>query len=66
VHPGRPLDTTGAGDVFGGAFVARLLAGDSLLAAGRYAVVAAGLATQGHGTIEPIPRAVAVRKALRP
>lgn len=65
-HPCRPVDSTGAGDVFGGAFVARLLAGDSLLAAGRYAAVTAALSTQGHGTIGPIPRAVAVRKALKP
>jgi 2-dehydro-3-deoxygluconokinase len=33
-HPCRPVDATGAGDTFGGAFVARLVAGDDLLAAG--------------------------------
>jgi len=65
-HPCRPMDSSGAGDVFGGAFVARLLAGDPLLAAGRYAAAAAAMSTQGHGTIEPIPRAAAVRKALKP
>ena len=65
-HPCHPVDANGAGDVFGGAFVARLLAGDSMLAAGRYAAVAAALSMQAAGAVDPIPRAVAVRKALRP
>ena len=62
--PCRPVDATGAGDTFGGAFVARLVAGDDLLAAGRYATVAAALSTEGYGAIEPIPRAAAVEAAL--
>lgn len=63
-HPCTPVDATGAGDTFGGAFVARLLAGDALEAAGRYACVAAALSTQGWGAVEPIPRAGHVRAAL--
>ena len=62
--PVRPVDDRGAGDVFGGAFVARLLAGDPLLAAGRYAAAAAGLALKGGSGIDAIPRAAAVRKAM--
>jgi len=63
-HRCHPIDATGAGDTFGGAFVARLLAGDSLEDAGRYAVVAAALSTEGYGAVEPIPRAAQVRAAL--
>lgn len=59
-----PVDATGAGDTFGGAFVARLLAGDTLLDAGRYAACAAALSTEGYGAVAPIPRADAVRAAL--
>ena len=63
-HPCRTVDATGAGDTFGGAFVARLVAGDSLPEAGRYAAVAAALSTEGYGAVEPIPRADAVRAAI--
>ncbi|MEO7335917.1 MAG: sugar kinase [Caldimonas sp.] len=63
-HACRPVDATGAGDTFGGAFVARLLAGDDLATAGRYACVAAALSTEGYGAVEPIPTADRVRAAL--
>ncbi|MEJ5990681.1 sugar kinase [Ramlibacter sp. PS3R-8] len=63
-HPCRPVDATGAGDTFGGAFLARLVAGDDLETAGRYAAVAAALSTEGYGAVDPIPRAAAVRAAL--
>jgi 2-dehydro-3-deoxygluconokinase len=63
-HPCRPVDATGAGDTFGGAFVARLVAGDALAPAARYAAAAAALSTEGWGAVEPIPRADAVRRAL--
>jgi 2-dehydro-3-deoxygluconokinase len=63
-HPCKPVDATGAGDTFGGAFVARLVAGDDLKSAGRYAVVAAALSTEGFGAVDPIPRAQQVRAAL--
>lgn len=63
-HPCKPVDATGAGDAFGGAFVARLVAGDDMEAAGRYAAVAAALSTEGYGAVEPIPRAERVRAAM--
>jgi len=63
--PCRPVDATGAGDTFGGAFVARWLAGDSLLDAGRYAAAAAALSTEGYGAVEPIPQAATVWAALQ-
>lgn len=58
------VDATGAGDTFDGAFLARLLAGDTPDAAVRYANVAAALSTTGYGAVTPIPRADAVRAAL--
>lgn len=64
-HPCTPVDATGAGDTFGGAFVARRVAGDDLQTAGRYAAVAAALSTEGYGAVEPIPTAEQVRAALR-
>ncbi len=63
-HPCRPLDATGAGDTFGGAFVHRYLQGDGLSQAGRYAAAAAALSTQGYGAVAPIPTAPQVMQAL--
>jgi len=63
-HPCRPVDATGAGDTFGGAFVARIVAGDDLESAGRYAAAAAALSTEGYGAVAPIPHAARVREAL--
>jgi 2-dehydro-3-deoxygluconokinase len=63
-HPCRPVDATGAGDTFAGAFLARLVAGDGVQDAARYASVAAALSTEGYGAVEPIPRAQRVREAL--
>ena len=63
-HPCKPVDATGAGDTFGGSLVARLLAGDDLLKAGRYASVAAALSTEGYGAVEPIPNAERVQRVL--
>jgi 2-dehydro-3-deoxygluconokinase len=59
------VDATGAGDTFGGAFVTRILRGDSVEAAGRYAAVAAALSTTGYGAVEPIPRTERVEEALK-
>lgn len=64
-HPCQPVDATGAGDTFDGAFLARILAGDSIEAAGRYAAVAAALSTEGYGAVEPIPSAREVLAALQ-
>ena len=63
-HRCQPVDATGAGDTFGGAFVARLVAGDGLAEAGRYASVAAALSTEGYGAVDPIPSAERVRMAM--
>jgi len=63
-HPCRPVDATGAGDTFGGAFVARLVADDGIEAAGRYAAVAAALSTEGYGAVAPIPVAASVVAAM--
>jgi 2-dehydro-3-deoxygluconokinase len=62
--PCRPVDATGAGDVFGGVFVTRLLAGDNLAQAGLWAAAAAALSTQGFGAVEPIPHRSDVQQAL--
>ncbi len=64
-HPCRCVDATGAGDTFGGAFVARRVAGDGLREAGEYAAVAAALSTEGWGAVAPIPDAAAVRHAMK-
>jgi 2-dehydro-3-deoxygluconokinase len=64
-HPCQPVDATGAGDTFGGAFVARLVAGDALEDAARYAAAAAALSTEGCGAVEPIPTKLQVWQALR-
>jgi 2-dehydro-3-deoxygluconokinase len=58
------VDATGAGDTFGGSFVTRIVAGDDLATAGRYAAVAAAISTTGFGAVAPIPRAEQVRKVL--
>ncbi|PUA16643.1 sugar kinase [Glaciimonas sp. PCH181] len=58
------LDATGAGDCFGGAFIARLVAGDDPFTAARYANVTAALSTLGYGAVAPIPMRPAVLEAL--
>jgi 2-dehydro-3-deoxygluconokinase len=58
------VDATGAGDCFGGAFVARLVDGDDPFAAARYANAAAALSTQGYGAVAPIPDRAAVERLL--
>lgn len=63
-HPCTPVDATGAGDTFAGSLLARIVAGDSLREAARYASVAAALSTEGYGAVAPIPRAERVRAAL--
>ncbi len=63
-HPVTPVDATGAGDCFAGAFLARHLAGDSLIDATRYANTAAALSTTGFGAVAPIPTVAAVLAAM--
>lgn len=62
--PCTPVDATGAGDAFGGAFIARLAAGDGIEAAGHYAAVTAALSTEGYGAVQPIPSKKQVLAAM--
>jgi 2-dehydro-3-deoxygluconokinase len=64
-YPCEVVDATGAGDTFGGAFVARIVAGDSIERAGHYAAAAAALSTQGYGAVTPIPTADQVHALLK-
>jgi len=63
-YPVSPVDATGAGDCFAGTLLARLAAGDDLVAAARAANVAAALSTLGVGAVAPLPRWPQVRAAL--
>lgn len=69
----HPVDTTGAGDIFGGSAMARLLelgkpvadlTEADLAYIGRYATTAASLSTQATGGIPSIPKKSAVLKAI--
>ncbi len=64
-HRVTPVDATGAGDCFDGAFAARILAGDDPFTAAGYANVAAALATRGFGAVAPLPRDPDVRAVYR-
>jgi ribokinase len=59
-----PVDTTGAGDAFVGAFVSRLDAGDKAAEALRYASVASGLACLQVGAQSALPNHADVQTAL--
>ena len=50
-----PVDTTGAGDAFAGALCARLLEGDSLVEAARYATRVGAFAVTGPGAQASYP-----------
>jgi len=58
------VDATGAGDCFGGAFIARLVVGDDPFTAARYANICAALSTQGYGAVAPIPTKAEVEALL--
>ena len=69
----HPVDTTGAGDIFGGSALARLLelnkpiaalTEDDLAYIGRYAVTAASLSTERPGGIPSIPDRETVIKTI--
>ena len=64
-YPCKAVDATGAGDTFGGAFVARIIAGDGIEQAGHYAAAAAALSTEGYGAVTPIPTAHQVKALLK-
>ncbi|MEM7547450.1 MAG: sugar kinase [Pseudomonadota bacterium] len=63
--PCEPVDSTGAGDSFAGAFLARWLETADPLAAGHYAAVVAARVVSGYGAIATIPRREDVLAALR-
>ena len=63
-HPVTPVDATGAGDTFDGAFLAQLAAGADPVQAGRYAAIAAAMTTTGYGAVAPIPSFERVRAEL--
>jgi 2-dehydro-3-deoxygluconokinase len=65
--PGRrvtPIDATGAGDTFDGAFLTQWLRTNDAVGAARYANAAAALSTLGRGAVGPIPRRAEVEAAL--
>lgn len=64
-HPVRTVDATGAGDAFGGAFLADYRRHADPFAAGRYANAAAALATTGFGAVAPLPSRATVDAFLR-
>lgn len=60
----KPVDATGAGDTFDGAFLSEIAAGRDPFAAARYANAAAALSTQGFGAVAPMPRRAEVEAFL--
>lgn len=64
-RPVKPVDATGAGDMFTGAFLAEYLRTGDPFAAGRYANVAAAMSTEGYGAVDPMPRRAAVEAVMR-
>lgn len=50
-----PVDTVGAGDAFAGALVARLIAGDDLIAAAEHAARVGAFVVTGHGAQTSYP-----------
>ena len=63
-HIVEAVDATGAGDTFGGAFLAEWLRSGDPFGAASYANAAAALSTQGYGAVAPIPRRDAVETFL--
>jgi sugar/nucleoside kinase (ribokinase family) len=61
----KPVDTTGAGDVFAGVMLATWLNGKSLVEAARLAAVAAGLSTTAYGAQGFLPTAQEVLQTLQ-
>lgn len=70
----RVTDTTGAGDIFGGSALSRILltgkkpediTGDELLKTARFATAAAGLSTEKPGGISSIPSMGDVEKKIK-
>ncbi len=62
--PVRAIDTTGAGDVFHGAFLLAWMAGEPLAEAGRFASAAAALKCERRGAQAACPNVGQVRRFL--
>jgi 2-dehydro-3-deoxygluconokinase len=60
------VDASGAGDTFGGAFLAEYLRSGNPFTAARHANVAAALQTRGHGAVAPMPTRAEVDAVLAP
>lgn len=60
----QAVDATGAGDCFAGNLLARLVAGDDLSTAARYANAAAAISVQGFGAVAALPLPHAVHALL--
>ncbi|MEX0698032.1 MAG: PfkB family carbohydrate kinase, partial [Dongiaceae bacterium] len=61
--PAAVRDSTGAGDVFAGTFLAAWLNGEAPDRAARHGAAAAALSTEGLGALGHLPTAAAVRDA---
>lgn len=59
-----PVDTTGAGDTFCGAFAAAIADGRTLTDAARFATAAAALSVQALGAVPSIPQRAQIDEAL--
>jgi 2-dehydro-3-deoxygluconokinase len=62
--PVEAVDATGAGDCFDGSLLARLAAGDDIVAAAIWASAAAALTTTGYGAVAPLPTSMQVAQFL--
>jgi 2-dehydro-3-deoxygluconokinase len=63
-RPAKAVDATGAGDCFGGAFLAEYVRLSDPFAAARFANAAASLSTLGYGAVAPLPRRSEVEAAM--
>lgn len=62
--PCKPVDATGAGDAFDGAFLAEYLRTSDAFQSGRFANAAAALSTEGFGAVGPLPRRADIEQAM--
>lgn len=60
----KPVDTTGAGDIFGGAAMSMLLKGESVRHAAEFACCAASLSTEKKGGISSVTSFEEVKKRM--
>lgn len=64
--PGSVVDSTGAGDAFGGAFLYGVLQGYPPLQAARLGAITAGLKLKGRGAIASLPTREEVYRIFAP